>query len=163
DNQNYLLQTFSYHSKSDVSTYLDANAPTFPSSPDYSAFAGRGGKLLIWHGWSDSILNPNATLQFYQSQAAAMGGLDKVKRFDRLFLVPGTQHCGDGLGPWNFDPIPTLEQWVENGVVPESILGQNPYTGITQPVCAYPKVAKLINKSLDPTQASSFVCADRDD
>ena len=31
-----------------------------PTDPDLSAFRSKGGKLLMYHGWSDSALSPCA-------------------------------------------------------------------------------------------------------
>ncbi len=38
------------------------------------AFKAHGGKLLIYHGWADSIVNPLATIAFYDTLAKAQGG-----------------------------------------------------------------------------------------
>jgi hypothetical protein len=156
----YLLQSFNFDRPSDLATYLGALQPQLPTSPDLSAFARRGGKLIEWQGWGDSVNTPMATVQFYEAGAKAVGGVDRAKSFDRLFMVPGTAHCGDGPGPWSFDPLPALEQWVEAGKVPNALTGTNPDSGLSRPICAYPKVARLKDPSLDPGLASSFACVD---
>jgi feruloyl esterase len=157
----YLLQTFDFDNSGDVSDFTDALAPMFPSSPDLSAFRNRRGKLIMWHGWGDSRINPSGTLNFYEEGAEIMGGLDKTRNFDRLFMVPGTAHCGGGPGPWSFDPLPALEQWVEIGDAPNSIIGTNPDLRFSRPICAYPYGARLIKPSLDPSLASSFTCVEK--
>jgi feruloyl esterase len=58
--------------------------------------------------------------------------------FYRLFFIPGMHHCNGGPGAWDFGqdgPVPTemlnskdnalmaLVSWVEDGVVPESLVG----------------------------------------
>ncbi len=96
---NYLLQNFDFNRSSDVKTYFSALAPQLPSSPDLSAFARKGGKLIEWHGWGDSVASPMGTVEFYEAGAKVMGGLDRTRSFDRLFMVPGQAHCGDGPGP----------------------------------------------------------------
>ena len=154
---------FDYNRKSDVSAYLSALSPQFPSSPDLSAYARRGGKLITWHGWGDSLTNPSVTLEFYEAGLRAMGGVERVKDFDRLFLVPGANHLPYGAGPINFDDLGALEQWVEKGIAPDFIIGENPFSNISRPICAYPQVAKLISPSADPSLASSFECVDADD
>jgi feruloyl esterase len=40
-------------------------------SPDLSAFAGRGGKLLMYHGWSDPGVPPRASVNYYANVLAA--------------------------------------------------------------------------------------------
>jgi len=154
----YLLENFDFNSTSDVSTYFNATAPQLPSSPDLSAFRARGGKLIEYHGWGESNVNPAATVEFYEASAAVMGSIDRLKTFDRLFMVPGMTHCGGGPGAWAFDPLPILERWVEQGQAPDSIVGSNPDTGVTRPICAYPNVARLIRPGLDPSLASNFRC-----
>jgi hypothetical protein len=157
----YLLQSFNFDRPSDLATYFGALQPQLPTSPDLSAFARRGGKLIEWHGWGDSVNNAMATLQFYEAGAEAVGGLYRARSFDRLFLVPGVAHCGQGgQGPYAFDPLPALEQWVEAGKAPNVLAGTNPDTGLSRPICAYPKVARLKDPSLDPALASSFACVD---
>ena len=100
----------------------------------------------------------NVTREFYEAGVSEAGGYRRVKSYDRLFLVPGTSHCGGGPGPWNFDPVPVLEQWVEKGKAPDSILGNAPDTNINRPVCAYPSVARLVNSSADITVPESYKC-----
>ena len=82
---------------------------------------------------------------------------------DPFFMVPGTAHCGDGPGAWDFDPLPALEHWVEAGTAPDVLAGTNPNTGLSRPICAYPRVARLKASSLDPGLASSFACVDLDE
>lgn len=155
----YLLQNFDYDNRADVAAYVNALKPQFTSSPDLSAFARRGGKLVEWHGWGDSVINPMGTVQFYEAGANVIGGLDRVKSFDRLFMVPGVSHCGQGgPGPYSFDPLSALEQWVEAGKAPDALAGTNPDSGLSRPICAYPNVARLKNPSLNPNLASSFAC-----
>jgi len=155
---NFDLASFNYQNQSDVSRYVNALAPQFPVSPDLSAFGRKGGKLIIWQGEGDSVVNYEVTREFYEASAKAAGGFRTLKSFNRLFAVPGTTHCGGGPGPWAFDPLPVLEQWVEKSQPPKSIIGFAPDTNSTQPICAYPKQARLISSSADPTVASSYRC-----
>lgn len=159
----YLLQQFDYDDSSSVAAYQSSLASQFASSPDLSAFRNRGGKLIQWHGWGDPNINAMGSVTFYKAGANAVGGINKMKTFDRLFMVPGTSHCGGGPGPWNFDPLIYLEQWVEQSIAPDSLVGSNPDSGMTRPICAYPNVARLKNPSLDPNVASNFKCVKGDD
>ena len=106
-----------------------------------------------------SLLNAEMSREFYEAGAAAVGGYRNLKPYARLFLAPGTLHCGGGPGPWYFDPVPALEQWVENGVAPRSIVGLAPDSNTTQPICAYPKQARLKNPAADPGVAESYLCS----
>ena len=148
------------------------------SSPDLSRFARRGGKLLLWHGWSDPLNPAGASVDYYRQLAAAQpGGLVSLRRFARLFLVPGVDHCAGGPGADGFwaarpasapdpehDMLMALVRWVEQGVAPSRIvaskfLDDQPRKGVAfqRPLCPYPEVARYRGTG-DRTQASSFSC-----
>jgi pimeloyl-ACP methyl ester carboxylesterase len=169
----YLLQNFDFNSAS-ASVFLDVIRIQYPRNPDLSAFAKRDGKLIIQHGWSDTIMPSNATIDYYEQMAAAMGGMSPLKKSARLFMSPGGDHCGGGLGPFisifgygvgggGDSHLAALEDWVEQGKAPNAIIAANPgylssLTSVSRPICAYPTIAKLIRPSLDPNVASSFHC-----
>lgn len=46
------------------------------------------------------------------------GDNDARARWARLFMVPGMTHCGGGPALNDFDPLATIEQWVEQGSAP---------------------------------------------
>src|ERR1022692_3133021 len=83
------------------------------TDPNLKQFVGHGGKLLLYHGWSDQLITPMNSISYYKSVADTMGGAAKTADFARLFLVPGMGHCGGGEGPNSFDSVSALEQWVE--------------------------------------------------
>ena len=103
------------------------------TDPDLSRFAAHGGKLILFHGWSDPAIPPTNTIRYYESIKAKMGGVRRAK-FVRLFMVPGMQHCFGGPEPSSFggiaatrqpaDPDTDLsaavERWVEKGVPSEA-------------------------------------------
>jgi hypothetical protein len=62
--------------------------------------------------------------------------------FTRLFLAPGMAHCRGGDGPNTFDTIGALEAWREQGVTPVQMIGFNPQSGLSRPICSYPQFAK---------------------
>jgi len=113
--------------------------------PNLEAFVGRGGKILMYHGWSDQLIPPRHSINYYNSVVKRMGGVEKVSNSFRLFMVPGMTHCGVREGTSSFDRVATLEQWVEQKRVPEEILGSH-VTGTTvdrtRPLCPYPQVAR---------------------
>ncbi len=129
-------------------------------NPDLKGFAGHGGKLLMYHGWSDGSVAPRASVTYYNSVVKTMGGAAKTMGWIRLFMVPGMGHCGGGEGPNSFDMVTALEQWVENGKAPEEIIATRLTNGVvqrTRPLCAYPQVA--VYKGAGSTdEAASFVC-----
>jgi len=91
--------------------------------PDLNAFEKAGGKYLMWHGWADPLVLPEMSLNYYESVATEMGGFERISPFFRLFMVPGHGHCWELPAelPDRFDPIATLDKWVESGVPPVSI------------------------------------------
>ena len=121
------------------------------SSTDLSKFFKRGGKLLLWHGFDDPGPSPFATIDYYERAVKANGGSQL-----RLFVVPGVYHCGNGPGADTFDPLTAMEQWVEKGAVPQTLVAKNGSAGFARPVCAWPKLPYY--RSGDPASAESFVC-----
>jgi feruloyl esterase len=131
------------------------------TDPNLKQFVGHGGKLLLYHGWSDQLITPMNSISYYKSVVDTMGGAAKTADFARLFLVPGMGHCGGGEGPNSFDSVSALEQWVEKGKAPEQMIashGTNGTVDRTRPLCPYPQVATW--KGAGSTDAAgSFVCA----
>jgi len=129
------------------------------TSPDLRDFKSRGGKLIMYHGWNDQLVQPMNSVNYYQSVAKHLGTKD-TDDFVRLFMVPGMTHCSGGPGPNTFDAVTALEQWVERGTKPASIVASHSNSGTvdrTRPLCPYPQVAAYKGSgSLD--DAANFVC-----
>jgi feruloyl esterase len=128
--------------------------------PDLRAFRDRGGKLILYHGWSDAQISPEATRRYYESVMQLLGGRPAAEQFARLFLLAGVSHCRGGSGADRFDGLRPLVEWVENGVAPDHVVASRVVDGEvvrTRPLCAYPKVARWTGEgSLD--DAANFVC-----
>jgi feruloyl esterase len=150
------------------------------TDPALRDFQKRGGKLILYHGWSDAAISPLNSIAYYQSLVAGMGST--TKDFARLFMAPGLQHCTLGPGPNSFgqtllgppgdaehDISSALERWVEKGVAPEKIVAtkyqndSDPGQGVrmTRPLCPYPQVAAYDGTG-NPNDAASFICAESD-
>jgi len=127
---------------------------------DLTAFKKRGGKLLMYTGWSDPVVPPLDTVAYYDGVVKAMGGLEKTREFYRFFLAPGMGHCGGGPGPNTFDTLAALEQWIEKGSVPDKLLASHSTNGKVdraRPLCPYPQVARW--KGTGSTdEAANFLC-----
>ena len=125
---------------------------------DLSKFARHGGRLILWHGWSDPALPATRSIDYYNAVATQN---PLVRLSARMFLLPGVAHCAGGLGPDRADWLTTLEQWVEKGVAPDQVLmTKNDAQGKTtmeRPVCAYPLSARY-NGSGDANRAASYTC-----
>lgn len=132
--------------------------------PDLSGLREAGGKLLIYQGWSDPLIIPEPVVRYYERAAEAAGGLEKLKEFARLFMVPGWGHCWEepANAPDDFDPVLALERWVEQGREPDYIVArQLDAAGAkrrSRPVCSYPGTARL-EAGQDPADHRSYRCA----
>ncbi|MCC6394152.1 MAG: tannase/feruloyl esterase family alpha/beta hydrolase [Bryobacterales bacterium] len=130
-------------------------------NPDLRKFLGRGGKMILYHGWNDQLIAPRNTVNYYESMVAKSGGAAKVSQSIRLFMAPGMAHCAGGEGPNTFDALTALDQWVEHGKAPEQIIAAHRADGKvdrTRPWCPYPQVAKY-KGSGSTDDAANFVCA----
>jgi feruloyl esterase len=131
------------------------------TDPDMRRFFSHGGKLLLYHGWSDPQVPTLNTIKYYNSVVDVMGGAAKASSSVRFFLEPGMGHCGGGEGPSVFDKVGALEQWVEHGKAPDTIIASHTKDGKidrTRPLCPYPQVAKYKGTgSID--DAANFACA----
>jgi feruloyl esterase len=124
--------------------------------PDLSKFKAHGGKLLLYHGWDDPGITAENTVYYYNSVLDKMG--NPQDNWLRLFMVPGMGHCRGGPGPYSFDTISALEQWREQEKAPTQIMGTNPQSGLTRPLCPYPQYAKFDGMG-DLKDSSHWSCA----
>jgi feruloyl esterase len=112
-------------------------------------FIAGGGKVILYHGASDQSIPSERTVMFYRDLVAMLGGSQKTEESVRLFLVPGMHHCAGGVGPDQFDTLTALEDWVEQGHAPASILATTRPNAAVQhrvPLCPYPQQARYIGK-----------------
>jgi feruloyl esterase len=168
---------YAFNVDSDVAAAdADTGATLNAMESDLTAFRERGGKLILFHGWSDPAIAAGNTINYYQS---VLSNSRQILRppFIRLFLAPGMQHCQYGPGPDSFgqngfdqgdpqhDLESALELWVEQGVAPEQIIATkyntdlDPASGVarTRPLCAYPTVARWTGQG-STDDAANFEC-----
>ena len=109
---------------------------------DLAAFAGHGGKLILWHGWADPHISPVDTLDYWQRAGRALGPAPRDAAV-RLFLLPGMGHCG-GEGPSQFALLAALMDWVEQGHAPDVMIAHRPadQPPLIRTVSAWPGVAR---------------------
>jgi feruloyl esterase len=143
------------------------------TDPDLSAFQKRGGKLLMYHGWSDAAIPAANAVEYFDAVNKKMGAVTQT--FMRLYMVPGMGHCTGGSGASSFGQLSTpdgdrfhsldaaLEAWVENGNAPEQIIASKykaPDRKVvekTHPLCPWPQVA-VYKGTGSVDDAASFAC-----
>lgn len=138
-----------------------------------SGFQNSGGKLLLYHSWSDDSLTPATAIDVYTAHVNAFGGAEKLDAFFKLFVIPGVFHCRGGVGPDAVDFLSAIENWVEKGEVPEKLIAYKPKVNVplpgeylmplaadqtvfSRPVYAYPARAIYPGQG-DAKNASSWV------
>ena len=145
----------------DAAKANDANKDIDELDPHLAPFAKRGGKLMIYHGWTDQQVAPGSSVDFFKSAAQTSGDPAAAATWIRLFMVPGMGHCGGGEGPDTFDKISVIEAWVEKAKPPARIIAAHETAGRvdrTRPLCPYPQIARYNgNGSID--DASNFSCS----
>ncbi|RAL02637.1 tannase and feruloyl esterase [Aspergillus ibericus CBS 121593] len=142
--KNFTAQDLTYEliAEADARDPAHANADDFDLSP----FFEKGGRFFHWHGMSDSVVSPGASVYYHNqaTYAALEKGID-IDQHYQLYLIPGLEHCSGTpecmaalwylAGPYqagnffNFTPANvvdnyvhdsflTLISWVEGGHAP---------------------------------------------
>ena len=129
---------------------------------DYSAFAKKGGKILLAHGTADVLVSTRSTEEYYTRIRATMGAA-KVRQFLRFYEVPGFGHAVSSVFNASWDSLTALENWVERGVAPAAQIVSDSIgvPGRTRPLCEYPQWPKY-RGSGDVNNAASFDCVSGD-
>ena len=162
--ERYLIPSMN---RRDLEATLDAG------DPDLRKFKARGGKLLMYLGWADALISPDAGRTYYESLTSRMGGTSSTLSFARMFIAPGMQHCQGGVAPNSFgqawvapalsaDPRNdirlALQAWVEEGRAPRSLIaakfaGDGRTVTATQQLRLYPRPAgPVLMKPANPAR-----------
>jgi feruloyl esterase len=152
--------------REEMSVWLDS------TNPDLSAFAKRGGKVIVAIGTNDTLASPGAQLDYYQSVLDKIGR-QAVDGFARFYVIPQTGHGltgssytanGDGQTipatpiPSRYDRVAMLLDWVEKGTAPPKSATVTGANG-SLPLCSYPTYPKYNSGS--PSDAASYTCVER--
>jgi hypothetical protein len=78
---------------------------------DLDRVKNRGGKILMWHGGSDPLINWEQSTYYYRQVADAYGGQQEIEPWFRFFLAPGVGHCSGGVGPNPVAPFDQMVKW----------------------------------------------------
>jgi feruloyl esterase len=117
---------------------------TDANDPDLTRFLRRNeGKLILYHGWSDPLIVPGGTVDYYEAMVDATfgGDMQEAREHVRLFMIPSMGHCGGGPGPNDWDKLPPLVEWVERGTPPEAVIATHRTNGVVdneRPIYPYP-------------------------
>jgi feruloyl esterase len=148
----------------EISAWLDA------TKPDLTAFARRGGKMIVTIGTNDTQASPGAQLDYYQAVIDTMGR-PAVDAFARLFVIPqaghaltGTSYPGDRATtsiaaapiPSRYDRFSVLIDWVEKNAAPALTLIATADRA-SLPLCSYPTYPKYVTGPV--SAAASYTCA----
>jgi feruloyl esterase len=148
------------YSRYDLSSFrrdaAQASAFLNATNPNLDAFKASGGKLIIWHGWSDPALTALGSIRYYEQVRERD---PNTSDYARLFMMPGVLHCIGGPGPDNVDWVSAMMNWVEKGQAPQRIIARKTAGAATRtrPLCPHPQRAVYDGTgSLDDEK--SFVC-----
>jgi len=158
---NWDWRTFNFDSDAALTDRTDnGNAVINANSTDLKGFLAHRGKLILYHGWTDTNITPQATVDYFERVVEQIGSPAEAAQSVRLFMIPGMNHCGGGEGPNVFNTVSTLEHWVEDGKAPDQVLASHLTDGKvdrTRPLCPYPRKAQYLGTG-DPNDAANFVC-----
>lgn len=166
DNPDYnLFEQFDPTEERTFNWFIEGHKRTgnWTDTADVRPFVEGGGKLLLWHGWSDPALSPFATIRFYEAMQQALGGKAAMDSFSRLYTVPGTEHCRGGSGPQDMPDrlLESMIDWVEHGQAPAQITSYRPASpdrpARTFLACPFPQKPQFKGGSVD--DAKNYVCA----
>lgn len=142
--------------------YYDVLQTTWP---DLTEYASGGGKVLHYHGGQDNSVPTASSVRYFESVRKIMyphmsnnESTAALKKWYKLFLVPGAAHCSTNTnepnGPWPQTQLSSIIDWVEKGVEPETLPAQflaGKYKGQSTAICAWPLLPMYNGNSLTPT------------
>lgn len=136
-NESWDATTFDERDIAYADTLDPSNISTW--NVNLTSFAGRGGKLLTYHGLQDPILSSDNSARFYSNLASNHQLTpSQLDEFYRYFRISGMSHCDHGPGAWDIgqldvrpagisnaqnNVLEAIIAWVERDQAPEYIEG----------------------------------------
>ena len=136
---------------------------TDANDPDLTRFLElNGGRLILYHGWSDALIMPDGTLEYYEGMVDVTfgGDVDAAREHARLFMIPGMGHCSGGPGPNSWDKLAPLVAWVERGEAPDAVVAAHRTGGVVdnaRPIFAFPDRAVYSGPAGGPNDPRNWV------
>lgn len=141
-----------------MNIYGDILQTTYPDLTDFKA---AGGKVIHFHGEQDFSIPTASSVRYWESVREITFAGQSLKQataamddFYHLYLVPGAGHCATNSyqpnGPWPQTSLQTVIDWVENGVVPDTLAG----TGEIDTLCRWPLRPLWVN------DGTNFTCVE---
>jgi feruloyl esterase len=145
------------------------------NNPDLRGMKNHGGKIIMYTGTSDYLVEFEDALNYYDRVVEAQNGLKKTQDFFRFYLIPGMSHCGGGPGLNEFgqslsfkvpqdgehDLLTALMNWVEKGIAPGKIIAstfncceKSDSIRFQRPIFPYPMLPAYLHG--DPNLSSSY-------
>ncbi len=124
---------------------------------DLDAFKAKGGKVLLAHGTSDTIVPLRSSIDYFERLQQRYGA-EPLHDFFRFYVVAGLGH-GVGRYQLTWSALDAMEDWVERGVSPENLVSKDALSlvGRSRPMCEYPAFPRY--QGGWPNQASSYRCS----
>jgi feruloyl esterase len=169
---------FDFDKDTDRAMTTKVGASTLPGvydqTADLDAFRARGGKFILFQGWSDHQITPLMDLDFYD-RIVAHYGQRATDDFLRFFMLPGMGHCSGGIGfshiggatgaplvdDADHNMVKALDGWVRKREAPSMFIAtrmnEQKQLIATRPICRHPLEARYVGHG-DTSAATSFVC-----
>lgn len=140
-----------------------------------------GRKMILWNGLAEDSIPPAGATFYYERVKAWAGGEAQTQRFLRMYNIPGMAHSSQGRGftvagandivampalPGDNNQTPSresdqmftaLQDWVERGIAPGTLVITSRDKATTLPICVYP-TKPTWNGSGPARSASSYAC-----
>ena len=122
-------------------------------------FFDRGGKMIMWHGWSDPQVPAEGSIIYYEGVRRTVGAA--ADEALSLYMLPGVLHCRGGPGADTFDGMAAITAWVERGEKPARLVASKLNAGkvvSTRTICPFPQTARY-SGSGDTSDAANYSCS----